>query len=91
MLLGDGPHDGAQVLLRAETQWSRVSGHLWWSRWSAPREVVRCSLRRTDGTATDWVVSAEALEAAVADWRSGVFRHEGATYQVSWLEDDGST
>ncbi|NLG22915.1 MAG: hypothetical protein GX555_15965 [Actinomycetales bacterium] len=90
VLNGEGAEDGAYVLLDTETHWSRTGGHWWWSRWSSPREVVHARLRRGDGQIDDWIVSGEDLDAQVASWRDGLFRHDGATYRVEWQDDEES-
>lgn len=88
ILQGDGPADGAYVLLRAETHWPRSGGHLWWSRWAAPREAIHAYLRSADGRSTEWVVSDAELEAAVLDWLRGMFRHASRSYTVRWQDED---
>lgn len=88
ILHGGGSADGAYVLLQAETHWSRTGGHLWWSRWSAPREAIHAYLRNADGRGADWVVSDNELEAAVSDWLQGVFRHARTAYAVRWQDED---
>lgn len=88
LLDADAP--GALIFLAVETHWERVGGHLWWSRWSAPREVIRAVLQDEAGRATSWVISGEDLETAYRDWRAGTFRHGGQTRPVVWLDQEDS-
>ncbi|MCA1781793.1 MAG: hypothetical protein ABR500_05385 [Dermatophilaceae bacterium] len=87
VLLGGGEDSGADVFLRAETHWSRVSGHLWWSRWSGPHEAVHGYVRDVDGRFTDWLSSGGELEIDLDYWLSGSFRYAGRTYRVQWQDD----
>ena len=88
--VGTGTTTGMVVLLRSETTWSRVSGHLWWSRWSPPAEGVRVSVWRGDRRVGERVSRGEELTADLGDWAVGSFRHLRSTYQVVWQDDDES-
>lgn len=98
--------DGAKVgcvFLRAETHWSRTSGHLWWSTWTPATEGVRCHVHR-GGRTTDRLSTGPQLDADLADWAAGTFtvgttvgspadqRASGpsTTYSVRWLDDEES-
>ena len=79
----------ADLFLRAEQSWSRVSGHLWWSRWTGPQEVVHAHLLR-DGAVTDRLISGDELDRGVDDWTGGDFAHGGTRHRVVWLDDEES-
>lgn len=89
MLLNDQGERVADLFLRAEQSWSRLSGHLWWSRWTGPQEVVHAYLLR-DGSVTDWLIAGDELDQAVADWTRGEVRHGGARHRVVWQDDEES-
>lgn len=75
------------VLLTVETHWERVGGHLWWSRWSAPREAIRVVLHDEGAQTTHWVIWGADLDTAIRDWREGYLRHGGQTRPVVWLDE----
>lgn len=85
--VGTGTDTGMVVLLRSETTWSRVSGHLWWSRWSPPAEGVHVSVWRGGRRVADRVSRGEELTADLGDWAVGSFRHLRCTYQVAWQDE----
>ncbi len=79
-------HACGQVFLQVEAYWTRTSGHLWWSRWSAAADRVHALIRLPDGTVTDWRCSGAELSGALADWQADRFVHHGQRYQVRWLD-----
>lgn len=79
----------ADLFLRVEQSWSRISGHLWWSRWTRAQEVVHAHLLR-DGAVTDWLIGGDELDEAVEDWTGGDFTHEGIRHRVVWQDEEES-
>lgn len=87
VLQGIGEGSGLRVFLRAETHWARVSGHLWWSRWSAPYEAIHCYARGADGRVAEWLCAGADLDVDLDRWRNGYFRYAGRTCGVQWQDD----
>ncbi|SOC58219.1 hypothetical protein [Ornithinimicrobium cerasi] len=83
-----------RVFVAAETWWTREAGHLWWSRWSAPTEIVHGHLVLADGagpaTVTDWLSTGEELTEDLREWASGSFSYAGTAYRVVWLDEEES-
>lgn len=86
---GSGEEVGG-IFLTVEPHWVRASGHLWWSRWGAPQEVVHGYLILREGSFIDWISTGETLEQELADWEADVFRHAGRQYAVVWQGEEES-
>jgi hypothetical protein len=89
-ILTAGDVEVGTVVVAAETWWTRVGGHLWWSRWSAPQEVLRGSVRWADGQVADRLSAGEQLEDDLREWPAGRFTHAGTAYRVVWLDEEES-
>jgi hypothetical protein len=75
------------LYLRVGTWWQQVGGHLWWRRWSEPREQVEGYLAFTGGEFDDFVEDLPTLGDELADWRMGRFLYRGELLHVTWLDD----
>lgn len=64
-----------------------TSGHLWWSRWSQPRECIHLWIEAPVGRDTDTYVLPDDLDEELNDWDRGQFGYMGETYQLTWLDD----
>lgn len=64
-----------------------TSGHLWWTRWSAPQEFVILWIETPEGQHTDTWIYPDTLDKELDEWDRGQFRYLGVTYRLTWLED----
>jgi hypothetical protein len=74
---------------RVDTEWTRLGGHLWWRRWSAPRYRLEQHWLE-DGESNNFVTSGEALERALDDLDRGLYVLQGESWRVQWLDEHDS-
>lgn len=73
---------------------TQLGGHLWWRRWSEPREFVILSMIYPDGLFDDPWLDREGLTAEIDTWRRGEFHghpyRDGkpTQYRLEWLTDE---
>ncbi|GLI00254.1 hypothetical protein Pa4123_55300 [Phytohabitans aurantiacus] len=75
------------LYLRIGTWSQQVGGHLWWRRWSEPREQAEGYLAFTAGGFDDFVEDLQTLGDELADWGMGRFLYRGELLHVTWLDD----
>jgi hypothetical protein len=78
------------IYLRFDTCWWQLGGHLWWRRWSEPREQVTGYLALNYGGFDDFVEDADTVVEELGNWDRGVFPYRGLLLTVEWLDDEGS-
>ena len=81
-----GGDKAATLLVRADTLWTRRGGCLWWSRWSAPREILHGFLVTEEGGFDDFLIESRDLEDELGAWRVGRFAYRGELFRVRWLD-----
>ena len=77
------------LYLRFDTCWTQVGGHLWWRRWSEPKEQVSGCIVFSHGGFDDFVETTDTLVDELEQWGRGLFRtvascspSTGSTMQV---------
>lgn len=90
ILVDDAGEEVGHVFLQVLQTWTRAGGHLWWSRWNPPEEVVHGHTLLRGGSPDRWVISGARLDASIADWRDEAFGHAGRRYRVVWQGDEES-
>ncbi|MEU4689979.1 hypothetical protein [Actinoplanes sp. NPDC023714] len=86
-------HDGEPfgvLHLRFETYWRILGGHLWWRRWSEPREQVDGYIALAHGGFDDFTQDTETIAGELELWSRGLFRYRGLLLTVAWLDDEAS-
>ncbi|BCJ39605.1 hypothetical protein GCM10010168_79400 [Actinoplanes ianthinogenes] len=78
------------LYLRLDTSWRHLGGHLWWRRWSEPREHVTGYLALNDGGFDDFVEDATTVAEELEHWDRGRLPYRGLLLTVEWLDDEGS-
>ena len=78
------------LYLRFDTSWWQLGGHLWWRRWSAPREQVTGYLALNYGGFDDYVEDTDTVVEELEDWQRGLYRYRGLLLTVQWLDDESS-
>ncbi|GAA1121692.1 hypothetical protein [Citricoccus alkalitolerans] len=75
---------------------TRLGGHLWWRRWSAPQEFVMLFVDCPDGLFDDAWLDGEDLMSEIDTWQRGEFHghpyrdDEPTWYRLEWLNDEES-
>ena len=77
------------MLVRLDARCSRTSGHLWWQRWSQPRDEFELWIY-LDGDFTDAYVSADDLKQELHDWQATRFRYCGESLNLAWTSPEES-
>lgn len=65
----------------------KIGGHLWWTRWSPPQEMVALWVETADGYDTDAWILPDDLHDELSAWDREEFQFLGETYQLTWLDD----
>ncbi|GAA2071989.1 hypothetical protein GCM10009821_07500 [Aeromicrobium halocynthiae] len=84
---------------RVESVAEGVSGRLWWTKWSEPREVIEWLMMRTDETSPlpEYVDGLDLTGDAVEELRGGTLTYidhsdpdqdRPVTYSLRWLNAD---
>ncbi|BAL89735.1 hypothetical protein AMIS_45150 [Actinoplanes missouriensis 431] len=89
-VLADQGEPFGVLYLRFDTCWSQRGGHLWWRRWSEPREQVTGYFALHYGGFDDFVEDADTFVEELDDWDRGLFPYRGLILTVKWLDDEGS-
>ncbi|GAA4609765.1 hypothetical protein GCM10023107_93310 [Actinoplanes octamycinicus] len=89
-VLADQGEPFGVLYLRFDTSWRQLGGHLWWRRWSEPREHVTGYLALNDGGFDDFVEDADTVAEELEYWDRGRFPYRGLLLTVEWLDDEGS-
>lgn len=83
-------HQVLHVYVQVDALWTQTSGHLWWRRWSPPREFVILHMLFDDETQGDtWLVD-DALDDELADWSKGRFKWDGHERPLTWFHAEES-
>ena len=49
-----GDQEVMRIYVQVDALWTQTSGHLWWRRWSKPREFVILHMFLVDGVKGHW-------------------------------------
>jgi hypothetical protein len=87
-----GQDEVGVLLVLPDAYWERTSGALWWRRWSAGRHAALLYLWLPcwGRPFTDAFVAPDDLAAELDGWDAGRFQFDGATYALTWLDEDES-
>lgn len=77
------------VLVRVEPVAQSVGGHLWWTRWSASRDVLWL-WTVIDDRFDDSYVPGDASDEVLTTFDQGRFVHYGEELRVRWLDGEES-
>lgn len=66
---------------------TQAAGHLWWRRWSDPREAALLYVEYPDGRVEDHLLDGEVLDRQIDEWEHGEFHDtQGEVpYALTWL------
>jgi hypothetical protein len=82
VLLDDGV---LRIYVQVDQMCTQVSGHLWWRRWSPPREFVILHMLLDEETPTDTYLDEEDLDNELTYWAGGRFLWLGREYPLAWF------
>lgn len=85
-VVSDNGEPVMRVFVQVDLERQHAAGHLWWRRWSPPREFVVLHMLMRDGFQTDSWLSDEVLSDELDDWSQGRFRWDGRPMRIDWFE-----
>ncbi|WP_030201824.1 hypothetical protein [Terrabacter tumescens] len=85
-VVSDNGEPAMQVFIQVDLERKQTAGHLWWRRWSHPREFVVLHMLMCDGVQTDSWLSDEVLGDELDDWSQGRFMWDGKPMRIDWCD-----
>lgn len=86
----DGQRRVGMLYIDSTVLRTQMAGHMWWRRWSDPREAALLFVEYPDGHFEDHLLDGEVLDREIDEWERGVFHDAKAEvpYALTWLNHD---
>ena len=74
-----------RIYVQVDSLWTLTSGHLWWRRWSKPREfVILHMLLKSDSQSDSWLWGV-GLDNELRAWSEDRFEWAGQQHALTWF------